>query len=323
MFELKPEKFVKLTQNKKDNKPIIHSFTLFSAILSNYKKLFGEDEFNSSEKFFEEIILTSAFPKIKINDKEIFFLPYPKGKRIFNFDEEKIDRTTIKKLKKLAFIEFDILKEWVEKHNKKEKALTLDEKKINSLFYSNEKIENPFIKTTELKTMVYRIPIKEKDKTKTTKTNELFERDIFIFNKNFSFYFLIKVPTEIKEKIKKAITSIEGIGGKRSSGYGQFKIEEIKNDSIVEFLNNTVDNEEGMLINSVLLDKEIEPISYLLTEFGGYFDITNKNPSQPKPQLFYLEEGSFIKNKNLEKIKNKEKTFMENELFIYKKPWVV
>ena len=320
MFELKPERFVKLTQNKKENKPIIHSFTLFSAILSNFKKIFG-DEFENYKKYFEELTLTSAFPKIKVNNKEIFFLPYPKGRKMFDLSEnEKNDRTLMKNLKKLTFIEFEILKEWSEKYNKEKESMPLDRDKIKGIFYSDEDVRNFFTRTTELKTMVYRVPIKEQNKTKT---NELFERDVFIFNENFSFYFLIKVPKEIKEEIKKTILSIEGIGGKRSSGYGQFEINIINNKVITNFLNKEVKGNEGMLINSILLNHEINPISYTLVEFGGYFDISNKNPLQPKPQLFYLEEGSFIENKNLDNIKNKEERFKENKLFIYKKPWVI
>jgi len=319
MFELKPGKFTKLTQNKKENKPIIHSYTLFSAILSNYKKIFGEKDFDNSKEFFKELVLTSAFPKIKIKNKEIFFLPYPKGKHLFHI-ENKENRTLMKELKKLSFVDFEIIKEWVEKFNKEGEKIPINSGNIKNRFYSKEKIEINIIKTTELKTLVYRIPKLENNEIKT---NELFERDIFIFDDNFSFYFLIKTPKEIKEKIREAIITLEGIGGKRSSGYGHFKIKEIENKELIDFLNKEPKGEELMLINSILFSEEIEPSSYTITEFGGYFDVTNKNPNQPKPQLFYLEEGSFIKNNKIENIVNEEKEFKGNELFIYKKPWVV
>lgn len=316
IIELKPKKFTKLTQNKKENKPIIHSYTLFSAILSSYKKIFGEKDFNDSKDYFKELVLTSAFPKIKA-DKEIFFLPYPKGKHLFDI-KNKDDRTLMKKLKKISFIDFEIIKEWVEKYNKEEEKIQINQENIKGLFYAKKSVEIPFNRITELKTMIYRMPKVEKDKLKN---NELFEKDVFVFNENFSFYFLIQVPKEIKSEIKKVIETLEGIGGKRSSGYGYFEIKEIKNEELIKFLTKTSNDENLMLVNSVPLIEELEPLSYTIVEFGGFFDITNKNPKQAKPQIFYLEEGSFIKNKG--KITNEEKEFRGNKLFIYKKPWVI
>ena len=320
MFELKPEKFTKITQHKKENRLIIHSFTLFSAIVSNYIKLFGKEDFNQNKNFFEEINLTSAFPKI---DK-VFFFPYPKGKRLFKVDDLE-NRTLLKKLKKLSFIDFKTFKEWLET-GKEEEAIKLKEDNIKKEFYTEEEIEVPAKKTLELKTLVYRRPLIRNGEIKN---NELFERDVIIFDEKFSFYFLIEVPEKIEDKIKRTILNLEGIGGKRSSGCGHFKVKEINNKEIIELLGNK--KNEGILLNSVPATNELEPEHYLIVEYGGYFDITSKFPNKLKPQLFYLDEGSFvklkenIKNKEIKlkvsKVSNKREEF--NELFIYKRPWVV
>ncbi len=332
MFELygdkRSNKIIKLTKNKKENKPIIHSFTLFSALISNYIKIFGKKEFENNKELFKEIKLTSAFPKI---DK-IFFLPNPKEvekeKKIFSIPNEifERDRSLVKLLKKLSFVDFDTFRKWLE-NNKKGIEIKEDEikklgNKIKKGFYSGEGVFPNFEVITELKTMIYRFPKIEKTGEKEeVKTNELFERDVFIFNKNFSFYFLIKIPEEIIEDVKLTLENLEGIGGKRSSGYGNFKVKNITTDykEIVEFFSK--EKEEGVLVNNILLNNKISHLGYTLVEYGGYFDITNDNPQTPKPQLFYLEEGSIVKIK--ENTKNFEETLKGNKLFIYNNPWVI
>ncbi|MEO2154818.1 MAG: RAMP superfamily CRISPR-associated protein, partial [Nanoarchaeota archaeon] len=230
------------------------------------------------------------------------------------------DRTIAKKIKKVKFLDEKSFFKVLDGENL-EKNVDFFKKEF---YTTKEDLKIKYEKITELRTMVYRVPKIEKENNKLNiKTNELFEKDIFVFDKDFSFYFLIKVPEEIKEKIKIALKSIEGIGGKRSSGYGEVEMKEITNNykNFIKRLKERTNENEGFLLNSVLANEDIEGIQYNIIEFGGYFDLTNNNPLVPKPQLFYFEEGSNIKV--ISKIKNKEEKFKGLPLFIYKNPWVV
>ena len=341
---LEVDNLTKIIKPKKNNKLTIPSFTLFSTIISNYIKLFGKKDFEENKDNFKLLKLTSAFPSFKFNEKRIFFLPRPyKLQENFLRINENENRTLTKKRKKIKFVDSKTFKE-VFLEGKEIELNDKTEKHIKSSFFAQYEDFNdynlPYEEITELKTLIYRFP---KSQDGETKNNELFERDVVILTNNFSFYFLLNLPKidnkEFQEKIEQAIKFIEleGIGGKRSSGYGQFKVNISENiPKEIEFLKE--EREKGILLNNILFSKELvnnlnKEEGYQIIEYGGYLDLTNIIPTIPKPQLFYFEEGSVvdIEGKILNNIHKmfayKEKWEKENkegfELSLYNNPWVI
>jgi len=132
-----------------DSPIIFHSHSLYSAIINNLIKLYGDEDFVEYEKKegdkekkvlkdgLKNIKLSSLFPalyKLEENDDKpkdfIYFLPKPATK--LGFDKETLDKAeddtkSIKEIKRIQFISVNALK----KHYKKELKKSFKFKKEN------------------------------------------------------------------------------------------------------------------------------------------------------------------------------------------------
>ena len=78
-----------------DSPIIFHSHSLYSAIINNFIKLYGVDEFNKYKEELKKIKLSSLLPAIyKLEDGKledfIYFLPRPATRRLgFDYETQK------------------------------------------------------------------------------------------------------------------------------------------------------------------------------------------------------------------------------------------
>lgn len=227
------------TRNKELTSPdkIIHSDTIFSAIINVYSLIYGLEE---TEKFLQKVIkenafqCSSAFPLVD----NIYFVPKPIGYRI-GFDE-------LKKEKKIQFIDIALLysngsidKEWIEKVTRRlNNAIEVDEKPRVSI-------------------------------DRITSSSNIYYMAAVEVRENVNYWFFIDVSEEYDEKIKTAIKVLgdEGIGGERTYGYGQF---------VPEFVvDNQVYSGNKYLLLSVYkpAESEVKNIAtsgYKIIRRGGY-----------------------------------------------------
>lgn len=225
---------------------IFHSSSLFSAIVNNFIKLYGINEFNNYEDDIKKLKISSLFPavyKIKYDGKyikkidEILFIPKPM--LILGFDEktQKDIEEKPKDVKKIKFISINALKKHNERNlNKitigKEYLITDDEKK--KFGYDNPENIDLFNKKIEQKVSIDRIKgiTLEDDKKGQLYTIEFIKPLRGKKNNGYQnivgFYFLIdfnNIGEELRKKITASINLIkdEGLGGKRSIGAGTFE----------------------------------------------------------------------------------------------------
>jgi len=251
---------------------IFHSNSLFSAIVNNFIKLYGVDEFNNYKEEIKKLKISSLFPAIyKIKDdnskleieKEILFILKPMVMLGFDKNTQNIIEEKPKDVKKIKFISIGALK----KHNKRElKKITVgkeyliseDEKK--EFEYAKPEKMDLFKKTIEQKVSIDRI------KRTTLEDDEKGQLYTIEFikplrkNRNIvGFYFLIDfngIGGELVKKIKASINLIkdEGLGGKRSIGAGTFK------DILINEFNENLEIDEKLL-NKEYLQKGKKYIS--------------------------------------------------------------
>ncbi|AEH07255.1 type III-A CRISPR-associated RAMP protein Csm4 [Methanothermococcus okinawensis] len=308
---------------------VFHSYSLFSAIVNNFVKLYGDGEFEKYKEKIKELKISSLYPAIyqfdldlnKI-DKEILFIPKPMLKLGFDSKTEEKIKEKPKDIKKIKFISLNALK----KHNKKElKKITIGEeylitnKEKDDFKYQNPKNMDLFKKIMEQKVSIDRI------KGTTLEDNEKGQLYSIEFikplrkkdkNKNIinivGFYFLIDFNSinEDKDIVKKINASInlikdEGLGGKRSIGAGTFEdiiIDEFNEEDLdikYEDLNKKYISKEKRLTLSITVPKDEGEFksfcNYQLIKIGGYiYPSPNKMEyiTKLKKNIYAIAEGS-------------------------------
>lgn len=281
---------------------IIHSDTLFSAIINIYSKIYDDTE-NFIELFQKgSIKISSAFPMLKSENKNIFFLPKPE----FSYSADDNFKTA----KKVKFISSELVKNNLEQFCFSENATI-----IGSAFaVSKSEIESK----TEIDSFITEIV------TPKTKVHYAIQEDNFyhetdiqlipvsINNKKYypNFYFLYELNCKKKEYSRfftcLRILADEGIGGERSTGKGHF--EKIIKENI-EFESNG--NSEKQLLLSLFNPKNQDEFNaveqYEIIVRGGgsiSFDSENEDEEEQikpyrKKQVRMFAEGAIF-NKNVE-----------------------
>lgn len=179
---------------------LIHSDTIFNAIVNAYALMHTEDETEEFLNGFESVRISSAFPYC---DDGLFF-PMPRIK--INAEEEVLSDYK-KKLKKTAFIS----KEHLEKTINREK---FDKEEIESLVEKRELYKE------------YQIPKVYLDRE--TKKSDFFFISLIEFKEGCGLWFAIECEEVVYREIIHCLRLLqdEGIGGKRTWGYGLFAFDE-------------------------------------------------------------------------------------------------
>ena len=184
----------------------VYSDTFYSALYNEYMKIYNNDElYKISES--GDFLVSDLLPfKEKDNMSTDFYLPKPfisvqRNER--RNDEEVVDR---KKVKATNFIPADKLEEYF------------------SFLKNNTRF--PIIDDDFGKKQLY---IKNKVSLENEDT-QLYNIEVFKFNEKSGLYFIVKLPEdnrwqEIFQSVLDSL-ALTGIGGKRNSGFGQFRREE-------------------------------------------------------------------------------------------------
>ena len=233
-----------------------HCDTLYSAICHEILKLYGEGELT---KFYNETVdgkflLTDLLPYK--NDE--LMIPKPILYREKSEEEQVSDSVKKKKMKKLQFLPMS---------------------KLDDFFAGN--FED--IKFCESALYEKNAPSREGDDSK----NGLYSVGVTRFLDDCGLYFIAKLPEDKKEWFDNIIMSLglSGIGGKRTSGYGQFepKISMLK-DNILNLLNK--ESKYYLSLSAFYPQKdEIQNLKsgyYTLIQRQGFVQSTNYSDNKSK-----------------------------------------
>lgn len=275
----------------------VHSDTFFSALYSEYMKIYDDNKFyNLIESGTFKI--SDLFPYKDFKTETSFYLPKPfvsidrkiKEKKK---NEEKIDR---KKVMALDFIPASRLKEYFSFLEDGENFPEIDNDFGEKQIYTKNKI------------------------SRTDKDTELYNIEVFKFNKNSGLYFIVELSNNImeewEEKINNLLESLAltGIGGKKSAGFGQFEIEE---DALLfdgEDFDSIISEDDAFINKSLFSEKEIylllstyaplkEEISklkednncYQLIKRSGFINQKSySDEAQKMKQVYMLSAGSTL-----------------------------
>ncbi|ACV24786.1 type III-A CRISPR-associated RAMP protein Csm4 [Methanocaldococcus fervens] len=336
---------------------IFHSNSLFSAIVNNYIKLYGEEKFRKDLKKLKNIRLSSLFFKIK----DIYLIPKPEYPRFYILKKivEGIKPKDIKKIQFFsikAYKEFlegrlewneDKLKEIIDKQLISRKILISDDETeiIRETFKikENESLKdakvNLFSKIVEQKVVIDRI---KNTSLEIEGKGQLYNVEFIKLHPNVEFYFLIDYQTDDKEFIERVEASIrliedEGLGGERSSGAGFFEKVEILElpKDFKDIFSNYNNLDYSMTLGVGIPNKnDIGKIEYYkLMEIGGYIHsasilIRPSNDSEkgkkalttPKRNILALTEGSIVKRNFEGKTENIAPKNFKHEVYAHGKP---
>lgn len=145
---------------------------------------------------------------------------------------------------------------------------------------------------------------------------ELYNVEVFRFNKDSGLYFIVQLPEKWQEKFENVLESLSltGIGGKKSAGYGQFSITD---DAMIfdgeyfdiieseddRFINESLykESEKYLLLSSYLPQKdEIEKIKnkengYQLIKRSGFVNSPKYSEnSQKRKQVYMISSGAVL-----------------------------
>lgn len=264
---------------------IIHSDTLWSALINAWIKLTGSDEI--LKKFIENkescpFLLSSAFPFVD----NTLFLPKPLYIKRKEDEEDILSKKVIKKWKKSNFIPFEIFIKILKGEN-----ITGEELKFNS-----EKQE--ILKENIVSSVNPRVQIGPYSEEESI----LYFIGETFFSNNSGLYFLVKFNENIKDEFEKVLEFLgeERIGGKRSYGHGIFYIYDVREINFPE-----VDSNYYITL-SLLNDTNIIPFlkdsfySLILRKGWSLSPIT-KTQTPWKP-LYMFSEGSIFPYKPIGRI---------------------
>jgi CRISPR-associated RAMP protein, csm4 family len=274
----------------------VYSDTFYSAIFNEYMKIYNDDElYKVSET--GEFLVSDLLPfKEKEDMLTDFYLPKPfisvqrdetaKEKN----DEEVVDR---KKVKATNFIPADRLEEYFSFLKTGKNFPEIDDDFGRKQLYTKNKVS-----------------LENED-------TQLYNIEIFKFNKQSGLYFIVKLPKDKKwQEIFKNILeslSLTGIGGKRNSGFGQFRREDpiffdgetfdgIESESDAYINRGLYSDEEKYLSLSSYSPKteEIEKIKesenyYQLIKRSGFVNSSlYSEQAEKRKQVYMLSSGSVL-----------------------------
>ncbi len=330
LFELKPavnSKYHFGEGSLEKTSDIFHSHSLFSAIVNNYIKLYGENEEEIQE--LKNIKLSSLF--YKYND--ILLIPKPEHPNLMDIDFDKYTNIKPKDIKKIKFMSIKFYKEIIYNNRWEEFLKEIDYKlkdsknrKFPSILVTEEEKEEKEKKEDIFKEIkLYDTFIEHKiamDRIKNITLQkdgkgQLYSVEFLKLNKNVSFYFLVDLSAldnTLKNKVIAAIRLIEdeGLGGERSSGAGFFK--KVKKENIKDFKDILKEDSDYYMTLGIGIPKKehVDKIEYYkLFEIGGYiysFSLLAKrteniwkssteeiNEKLLKKRILAIKEGSIVK----------------------------
>jgi CRISPR-associated protein Csm4 len=317
-FGNNPAHFGELGIGMEETSDRVRSDTLFSAWVSNYARMFGEEAVEKLLQLFPTTKNPELIPPFRIsstfiyreidkskNDNTIYYLPRPL-KFPINYPDN--DLAFFKTYKKLNYLPLEIWQKWYQgKGFSKE-----DEKELEN--YCEDK---PQGKLADAETFNYKKACKIHQLPKigidrvTTATN-LYHTGFVHFasgDNSAGLYFLLELSPEgekLADKLQAALHLLgeEGIGGERSSGAGRFEIKWLDLPKIwqevVNFKGGKFHSLISLFWDSSISSDFLKNSSYEIQERGGWIV-----ESQIRRQMVRMfSEGSVFTSSLLGKLVN-------------------
>lgn len=263
----------------------IPSHVLARALVANFSKIATESEI--TELVTSDFAVSSIFP-IATEQEKLYYL-YPKP--LFHPQiSSNIQRIFIKKFKKAKYITEAAYENF--KINFQKYLEGTGQFEINNGIFclADEKPKLEISKYFRPHNTIYRY--KKNEEENLVGTEGFFYSSVTIGGK---FYFYLSISDKYSKKVITAIRLLcdNGIGGKRSIGYGKFKIKDITPVTLPDPKN------EGMLLSSWLPDAQQDAYSenYRIHKYKP-LNVTFKDYVQPLKTINYVEAGSIVLNTN-------------------------
>ena len=185
----------------------VYSDTFYSALYNEYMKIYNDDELYIISEAGEFLVSDLLPFKEKEDMSTDFYLPKPfisvQRQEIEKNEEEVVDR---KKVKATNFIPADKLGEYLTFLKTGKNFPEIDDDFGKKELYTKNKVS-----------------LQNED-------TKLYNIEVFKFNEKSGLYFIVKLPEDNRwQEIFQGVLdslALTGIGGKRNSGFGQFRREE-------------------------------------------------------------------------------------------------
>ncbi len=277
-----------------------HADTFFSALCIETLKLYGEDGLNQLVEMADrsEFLLSDLFPYIDEDHDTRFLLPKPvlavKNKKV-KTDRPEDRSSQKKKMKKMEFISTGKWDDYLKFLSGKVSVFEPED-----IEFSSEMI-------------VHKVAVARGDDEK----NRLYSVTSHVFKPNAGLYVIVKMPESYEARLNKTMESLgySGIGGKRTSGYGKFKLKDdlleldvnefgTNGDKKLAEVLNAEDSTYNMTLSAIapeidqLNDETIKGSFYRLIPRRGFVSSAeyNSQPLKRKPVAMFAA-GSCFKEK--------------------------
>ena len=269
----------------------VSSDIFYSAFYAEYIRIFGENDrelLQLTEN--SEFKVSDLLPFKEMKTETVFYVPKPfvndiKRKQSNDENEQVVDR---KKVKKLSYIPASRLNEYFEFLKTGKNFPEIDDDFGEKELHTKNKV------------------------SRIGEDTDLYNVEVFRFNKDSGLYFIVQLPEKWQEKFENVLESLSltGIGGKKSAGYGQFEVGELKTkdfkadmiflDTNLKKVTTTI-TAKYLLLSSYLPQKdEIEKIKnkengYQLIKRSGFVNSPkySENP-QKRKQVYMISSGAVL-----------------------------
>lgn len=258
-----------------DSLTCFYADTFFSALIIEAIKL--ELDF---EPLLNNLVISDSFPFIQ-NE---YYLP----KAYIPIENKLSNETDYKVFKKLMYIPISLYQKYL-----RGLITAEDARKIGTHFRSGEM--NTHVKVS-LKNLVTN---NENEK----QNSEPYFVGTYTFSENSGLYFLAEGDEKTLQLLEKILVSLQysGIGGKRSSGFGQFRYETLPESVISDF--NKIESSSYILLSGAMAyDEELEDICkkarYKILKRSGFVQSeTYADQLVKRNDYFVFSSGSIFNTK--------------------------
>ena len=253
-----------------------HADTLFSAICQQYIRIYGEAESLIESVNNNEFLISDTYPYYN----EELYIPKPV---VFINKKEENSKVDKKAMKALGYIPIDKFPKYID-FLKNGGYLPFE----NKVFANEEIINKASIVRTEIE----------------SKNAEPYSISVQRFSENSGLYFIVYTNKSLKEKLDIILDSLssDGIGGKRTLGYGKFQVSLCENDKLKEYLKKDANLYMNLSVLSpskeelLKIDREVS--TYTLLDREGYIDsIKYSQTNLKKKPVVMFNSGSCFEKK--------------------------
>lgn len=275
-----------------DTAVMIHSDTLYSVLHRTWLRLYP-----AAGPL--PLRLTSAYPFVG----DVFYLPKP-GLEAPGFSDTTVRETYAKDVKDTPFISSDIFSQWIRG----------DQVDYGKMLKDNQLLGNNLQKEVRPRVKIDRI----------NRATSLYRVGEVNFRRNVAgLYFVLHCSQDVYERMKTVISLLEeeGIGGERSSGYGRFKAEYLKNHRLPEV--STGKRWVGLSLYYPSSQEELfgAMVSYQVYERCGW--TRTKVGSYLQKSILMFSEGSVYKKEVSGAVADVAPTAVEHPVYRFGKAFLV